>query len=394
MQVSYFYDTTFPSQAAAAIQIFNTCRALCEYGVAVTVHTGPMISSTVEEGLDFYGLSPHKNLGIMPFFDSSKESLTLQGELRVRLRDIPLTDRHFIVSRGEPGLALFRGLRDIGRGPQERYIFEAHRLCYTEAAGFVQPHFGLWGRYRIARHVARIRGLEKATVEGADGLICVTPGVLSMLRQVARVGCPTLILPSGTVVSPEEPPRDADRDIDILYAGKLEYRKGVDHLVEAMRLLPEYRLWIAGGTPQEVEKLARLAKACGVLERITLTGWIKPLDARALFQRTRVGVCPLPSGVSLISDLFTCPLKILDMMACGTPIVATDLSTVRALVEHNRTALLVEANDPQALAGAVRTLLVDRALASRLSTEARIEVSHYSWATRARRMLSFLESLR
>jgi glycosyltransferase involved in cell wall biosynthesis len=215
-----------------------------------------------------------------------------------------------------------------------------------------------------------------------------------MLKQVARVACPTLILPGGTVVSEEEPPKDSRRDIDIVYAGKLEGYKGVDHLVEAMRFLPEYRLSIAGGSPQQVEKIARLAKEFGVLERITLIGWIEPPDVRALFQRARVGVCPLPGGVSLISDLFTCPLKILDMMACGTPIVSTDLPTVRALVQHNRTALLVNANDPQTLACAIRTLLVDRALASRLSAEARIQVSDYSWAKRAGRMFRFLESLR
>ncbi len=288
---------------------------------------------------------------------------------------------------------LFDCLGQLERTPGQRYLYEAHRLCYSQVAEWYTPRFPLFRSCQIAHATHRTRRLEAAAVTGADALLCLTPDVQRALADNFPFTCPSLILPSGTAVPETEALGDAARDIDILYAGKLQRRKGVYDLVAAMAYLPHRRLCLVGGTPAEVEALKRFAAASGVAEQLTFAGYIPPAQVHNYYLRARVGVCPLPLGESTIAEQFTSPLKILDMMAWGVPIVATDLPSVRQILHHNRTALLVEPNNPHCLAQAVHTLLADRALAQRLVITARSEVERYSWQTRAERLYCFLSTL-
>lgn len=341
MRVSYFYNDVIPSRFAAPIQILNTCRALGELGVCVTVYTRS-IADGVAQCLAFYGLTPHKNLSIAPLFSRRlPRRFDLWWKLPSLLREQAASGRpHFIVARGEDGVALFRSLRWTKRAPGERRIYEAHRLCYAHEIENNQNR--RWNESSThSRAAARLREREKEAVESADGLLCLTEGVKEALETSFHVIRPTAILPSGTNVPPapladENAP---ERDIDILYVGKLEQRKGVCDLIAAMAHLPCRRLWIVGGTAAEVEALAQLTRARGVTERVVLTGFVEPSRVRHFLLRAKVGVCPLPTNHSVTSELFTSPLKILELMAHGVPVVATDLPSVREILTHEQTGV-------------------------------------------------------
>ena len=77
------------------------------------------------------------------------------------------------------------------------------------------------------------------------------------------------------------------------------------------------------------------------------------------------------------------PNVIAEAMAMGVPVVATDISGIPELVRHGETGLLVPSRDPVAMARAMRQLLVDRALASRLADAARrrLECGFNLWET-------------
>jgi glycosyltransferase involved in cell wall biosynthesis len=67
-------------------------------------------------------------------------------------------------------------------------------------------------------------------------------------------------------------------------------------------------------------------------------------------------------------------------MAVGTPVVSTRAGSIPEIIEDGETGLLVEADDAQALAGAIRRLLRDRALARRLGRAGRAHVRrHFTW---------------
>lgn len=391
MQLSYFYDTPLPGRLAAPIQILSTCRALAEQGIRTTVYSGPIAGGSVEAALAHYGLTPHPNLAVVPLFDGRR----LQRALRHVLASASQKERHVILSRGEQGIELFARLRALPRAPHERHIYEAHRTCFGEVQNWSQPRLPLLRQRRIAWRTAHVRERERRAVEGADGVLCLTEGVRTALAKSFALRAPVLILPSGTAPPPASVPAvDHDaRDLDILYAGKLKRRKGVYDLVDALRFLPGRRLWLLGGDGVERERVRQFACEQGVSERVELVGHVPPAQVRGWYMRARVGVCPLPLGESEIAESFTSPLKLLEMMACGTPIVATDLPSVRALLTHERTALLVEPSSPVLLARGIQSLLDCAARAAPLARAARLDVEAYTWATRARRLCAYLDGL-
>jgi glycosyltransferase involved in cell wall biosynthesis len=70
---------------------------------------------------------------------------------------------------------------------------------------------------------------------------------------------------------------------------------------------------------------------------------------------------------------------VLEAMASGVCVVSTDVGGIPYLIEHDRDALLVPPDNPQAMADAVARLLDDSQLADRLSREARLKVERFDW---------------
>ena len=164
-------------------------------------------------------------------------------------------------------------------------------------------------------------------------------------------------------------------------------------LIAAMRHLPGRKLCVVGGLPGDVLASRGLTRGDDVGSRIDFTGFVEPWRVRDYLARARVGVCPLEPDASIVSERFTSPLKLLEMMAHGVPVVASDLPVTRAIVTHGESALLVRPGDPVALANGIRAVLDDGALAHRLAAAARQRVLAFSWQERARRLIDFLERL-
>jgi glycosyltransferase involved in cell wall biosynthesis len=267
-----------------------------------------------------------------------------------------------IISRGETALSVAEALRYTGY-PAAKFVFEAHRLCFAHAAEQISGE-----RWRedgaLTEPIRRIKEREQRAVTRADGIICLTEGVANAMREEFHPTQPILILPSGTSVS-TLPVRSADRDIDVLYVGKLLARKGLEPLIAAMQYLPGRRLVIVGGGAEEREACKALSRSYDVSDRVECVGFVQPACVRDYLSRAKVGVCPLPEGVSVTSEHFTSPMKVLEMMAHGIPIVASDLPSIRAILRHNEDALLTPPNDPAAFAEAVRTLLDNPTLGER-----------------------------
>ena len=149
----------------------------------------------------------------------------------------------------------------------------------------------------------------------------------------------------------------------VLFFGRIRRYKGVDVLISAAERvtaeLPGVRFVIAGEPDRESKSLlAKAAPFCDVRAR-----YVPAAEAAQLFLDAKVLVLPYTeasqSGVLAIASTF------------GLPAVATDVGELGATVAESRTGLVVPARDPEALAGAILTLLRDEALRARLSENAR-----------------------
>ncbi|MFH1502220.1 MAG: glycosyltransferase family 4 protein [Candidatus Eisenbacteria bacterium] len=169
-------------------------------------------------------------------------------------------------------------------------------------------------------------------------------------------------------------PKLQDGSYNVLFVGRLEPRKGVKHLLRAMpeilRRVPEARLTVVGAGPMSNHYRKYLADGC--LDRVSFEGRVSGDVLPRYFATADVYCSPATGGESF-------GIVLLEAMAAGAAIVASEIPGYRDVVEHGKTGLLVGPRSPGALAGAVARLHGDPALARRLVEGAREAVRRYAW---------------
>jgi glycosyltransferase involved in cell wall biosynthesis len=205
----------------------------------------------------------------------------------------------------------------------------------------------------------------------SDAVIAVSEA--DRRRMIERVGMPAdrvVLIPNG--ISTPQPEDGAairvelgfgqDVPILVLTAG-LRPQKAIDVMLEAMGLLrsaqPDVQLLIVG--PGDPTQLRARAAGIGVDDVVTFTGTRG--DVAQILAASNIGV--------LSSDFEGMPLAVLEYMAAGLPVVATDVGGVPEIVDHGRSGLLVPPRDPVALSGAIDTVLSDRSMARSMGAAGR-----------------------
>ncbi len=170
----------------------------------------------------------------------------------------------------------------------------------------------------------------------------------------------------------------------VLFAGRLEYEKGVQTVLHTLiRLNAEVgpvHFFIAG-TGTYSDELRKMVDELGVGDHVTFTGFLEDEELRLHYAAADVAVAPSiyePFGLVAI-----------EAMACGTPVVVGDTGGLREIVSEGDTGLRVRPDDPDALADALVEVLTDEVLAARLVDAARHVIhERYDWARVADRTLA------
>lgn len=177
----------------------------------------------------------------------------------------------------------------------------------------------------------------------------------------------------------------------IMFAGRLEPMKGADLLLEAFGMLDaslDARLWIVGGGERDAperERLERIARASGAGERVLFQGAV-PHAALADVYRA-ADICAVPST----SESFG--MVAVEAMACGTPVVATDVGGLRETVRHGETGYLVSPRAADGFARRLGELAADPERRERFGAAAAGAMLRYAWPRVARAMAAEYDAL-
>jgi len=146
--------------------------------------------------------------------------------------------------------------------------------------------------------------------------------------------------------------------------GRLVYQKGFRYLIEAAKILHQkedkLKIVIVGDGPEK-KKLKRMAQTAGILDKCVFAG--QRFDIPQILSEFDIFALP--------SVLEGFPRVVIEAMAMGKPIVATDIDGVREELTHNRTGIIVPPRNPVALAEGIACLINDRRLADQFGSEAR-----------------------
>jgi phosphatidylinositol alpha-mannosyltransferase len=167
----------------------------------------------------------------------------------------------------------------------------------------------------------------------------------------------------------------------IMFVGRHEPRKGLAVLIDAMRLLgPDVRLWVASEGPET----ARLHQATAGDDRIEWLGMISEGEKVRRLRGADVLCAPSLHGESF-------GVILLEGMAAGTTVVASDLAGYRNVARPGRDALLIPPNDPVALAGGLDVALAHGPVVQDMTASGLSRAAGFSIGSLAERYLEMYE---
>ena len=176
------------------------------------------------------------------------------------------------------------------------------------------------------------------------------------------------------------------KDSMVLFVGRIEPLKGVDTLLNAIKYLkdseqmpPQMLLSIIGGNTSkpndtryaELEKLILMRDDLGLTNLVAFLGSRDQTTLHRYYASADVVVMP--------SHYESFGMVALESMACGTPVIATDVGGLSQLIIESETGFLVPGNDHVALANSLGNLLSDNVLRNRLGERAAEYAEAYSW---------------
>ena len=219
----------------------------------------------------------------------------------------------------------------------------------------------------LARHATSVR----RTLRGAN--VVVPSGFLQ--HAFAGHGIAAQVVPNIVDLDLFHPaPRRPD-GLHIVVTRNLEKLYDISSALEAFRRIreqvPGARLSIAGSGPER-GSLEHQAVQLGIAAAVTFTGRLDRAEVADLYRRATVALNP--------SRVDNMPNSILEAMACGVPVVSTNVGGIPYIVGDRETALLVSVGDPAAIASAVLELHTTPELWTGLSQRALADVQRYAWS--------------
>jgi|SRR3989344_2035913 len=359
MNLCYITALRYPSMQANRAQVAKMSEALsCSTQFKLVVSSWPQRR---EDIFDEYGIRSHfvvEELNVLPLFLWPRfmwYSFRIAWRLRKEpprtifyIRDILLASALIIVSKRFRDRFFFE-LHSLDRFPSVLY-----RIIFSRAQGVISTN--------TAKKKALI---DRWNID--ERKILVAPnGVDTELFSVE--------------LSKQEAKKSLDLPVDrriVMYTGSAQYWKGLSLISESAKVLPEYLFVLVG---------AKIESSSNIL----IIPRVPQREVPRYLRAADVLVAPYPPNHAL-SRMWASPLKIVEYMASGTPMIVSDLPIMQDFVDST-TALLVSPPSTAGFTNAIHWAFSHYADMEKRAGRARAHSKHFTWKKRAQSAIQFMQN--
>jgi len=219
--------------------------------------------------------------------------------------------------------------------------------------------------------------IRRGVFRQATRVVAISHGLAELSRQTDPF--PVWVIHNGIDLDffrPRKEPKELHREpFPLLFVGRFHSQKNIffllDRVAELARSVPHRLvLHLVGDGPQRSE-LQDYAAKLGINRQIIWHGWLGKEQLRSLYQLA--GCLVMPS----LNEAF--PNTILEAMACGLPVVGSQVRGINEMVKTAENGYLADLNYPAEFTLAMQQLVENPELARRLGKAARQSVQKYSW---------------
>lgn len=256
----------------------------------------------------------------------------------------------------------------------------------------------------------RIDG-EREVIKAVDKIIAATPAEYAQLLWLYQADVnKILVIPPGVDICRFYPiPSDEAKEYIgvppcgrmLLFVGRIEPLKGLDVLIEAISIMHQnevlkenpFCLTIIGGEGEEstedenieISRIKALSEKYGLRDLVTFLGKKNQDSLPYYYSAAEAVVVP--------SQYESFGMVALEAMACGTPVVASQIGGLAYLVQDGVTGFTVPVDDPLELANRLTSLITDPGLRDRMGKQAVQVAQDYAWDKIASKLLVVYEEL-
>jgi glycosyltransferase involved in cell wall biosynthesis len=380
MKLFYITNARIPTEKAHGLQIMQMCEAFAEQGFDVELVLPRRKNPIKEDAFSYYGIDKKFAIKYLssPDWELSKpllnriifltQSILFAFFAKRFVKSQVKENDSIIYSRDLFTLYLLRNTV-----PQDKIIFEAHNFPKK----ILPWHKKLFSK--LEKVVVISRALEEDFKKNFPHLKIL----------LARDGFDKNLFTKIYSKTEARKILGIQEGIKmVLYTGQLFWWKGVETLIKSKLFWQNSALlYIVGGLPEDTNKLEGFAKMLE-LKDVIFTGQKLPKEIPLYLAAADLVVVP-NSGKAEISQRYTSPLKVFEAMAAGKPIIASNLPSLREIL-NEKTALFFEADNADDLAKKIDFLLEHSDSAKTLGKNAKEISQNYDWNSRANLIKKFL----
>lgn len=375
MKILYITNARIPTEKAHGVAIVKTCESFARAGATVRLVV-PRRRKSSPEALKHYNVQPIFDIVFLPTID-------LYGT--------------FVPAR----LCFFLQTWSFYASTKIWLLFRSR--SWTIYTRDILPLFFSWLGYKTVLEchlISKQRGLFFFAARRTSRIITISRALKDAFVHSGFDEKKILVAPSGVDLSTFDitvSKEDARKQLNLpqdariaVYTGNfttMGQDKGISDILAALKSSPDTVFVATGGSEADIARYAREATERKVSERVMLRGQT-PQSQLALYQKAAdVLLMPFPDTLHYRNHMS--PVKMFEYMAAQRPVVASDLPTIREVL-NEANAYIVAPGDTAAIARTLADIFAQPEEARSRAEQAYREVVKFTWSERARRILAFI----